>query len=92
MSSLAEKEEDRLRVSEEARAGPAPEEERGMETCLIFLYYLNVSLMFRSLEIGMGTHAMHAAQRRCAGFRGGDSRCNKNTFPRGKMEEIKTAF
>lgn len=37
LSSRAE-EEDRLRVSEEARAGPAPEEERGMETCFIFIF------------------------------------------------------
>lgn len=58
-----------------------------------FLYFLNVCLIVRSLEIGMGTHAMHAAAAAAArGFRGGDSRCNKNTFPREKMEEIKTAF
>lgn len=56
-----------------------------------FLYFLKVCLIVRSLEIGMGTHAMHAAAA-ARGFRGGDSRCNKNTFPRGKMEDIKTAF
>lgn len=40
LSSRAEEEEDRLRVSEEAGAGPAPEEERGMETCFIFYIFL----------------------------------------------------
>lgn len=39
-SRAEEEEEDRLRVSEEARAGPAREEERGMETCFIFYIFL----------------------------------------------------